>query len=102
MRLALLAVLLLAACADDIATRDYTVTTCPPPPTQGQSIEVCDRGVGQSPRFVTIEACAAELGLTIPAHSWGIASMSPARERCVAEGASALNTIDDVRRALTR
>lgn len=105
MRVALLAALLLAACADDIATRDYTIDVCPPPPAMGSTAwfpETCDRGAGQSPRFVTVEACAAEIGIAIPTGSWGFDSTSPARERCVAAGAAALVTIYDLRDALTR
>lgn len=100
-----LAALLLAACADDIATRDYTVSECPAPPARGSTAyypETCDRGVGQTPRFVTIEACASELGLAIPSGSWGLSSTHPARERCVNAHAAALNTLDDVRTGITR
>ena len=99
----LLAALLTAACADDLATRDYTLTTCPAPFAQSASayeLEVCDRGAGQTPRFVTIEACVAELGLTIPAGTWSMASTHPARERCVMETRAGLNTPADIREGI--
>lgn len=101
----LIAALLLASCADDIATRDYTVSACPAPPARGSTSlypELCDRGAGAAPRFVTIEECARDLALPLPDGSWGIASTHPDRERCVDARAGALNTLDDVRRALTR
>ena len=96
----LFAAMLCAACADDLATRDYTIAECPAPFAQSVTAywpEVCDRGAGQTPRFATVEACVAELGLTIPAGSWGNASTHPARERCVMEMRAALNTPADLR-----
>jgi hypothetical protein len=99
----LLAALLLAACADDLATRDYTVAACPPRiPSSEYAPEVCDRGVGQAPRFVSIEVCIVEVGLPVPTGTWGLDSTHPERARCVAQGAGYLETIDDVRTALTR
>lgn len=102
MRSLLAATLLLAACADDISARDYSIGECPSSPTQGQSVEVCDRGVGQSPRYVSIEECAVELGLTVPSRGPTLTVGHPARERCVAAGGAALNTIDGVRSDLVR
>lgn len=100
----LAAALLLAACADDIATRDYSVTTCPAPPARGSTAyypTACDRGAGQSPRFVTVEACARELGLAIPSGSWGGGGAHPALSRCFTATGVSLETIDEIRGEIT-
>lgn len=96
-----LAATLLVACADDLATRDYTVSVCPARPPAGQSPTLCDRGAGASPRFVTVTACIDELMLRVP-ETWGLGSTHPDSERCAASGGAVLVTIDDVRAALTR
>ena len=96
----LFAAMLCAACADDLATRDYTIAECPAPFAQSvtaYSPEVCDRGAGQSPRFATVEACIAELGLTIPAGSWSYGSTHPQLARCAMETRSSLVTPADLR-----
>ena len=96
----LFAAMLCAACADDLATRDYTIAEGPAPFAQSVTAswpEVCDRGAGQTPRFVTMETCIAELGLAIPAGSWSNGSTHPARERCVMETRAGLVTPADLR-----
>jgi len=96
----MIAALLTVACADDIASRDYTVAACPAPFAQSVTAywpEVCDRGAGQSPRFATVEACVADLGLEIPAGSWSNGSTHPQRERCARETRVGLVTPADLR-----
>ena len=59
MRVAVL-LLLLAGCAPE---RDYTLSRCPDQVVRmGELDEACDRGVGAWPRFVTLDACAIEVG----------------------------------------
>lgn len=95
---------LVAGCAgDDLTARDYTVTTCPPRWGEGtptaMPVEVCDRGVGATPRFVTVESCAADLGARLP-ESFALNGTHPDRARCIAQRGGALVTIADVARVV--
>lgn len=103
----LLAIAFLAlACGTDADTpRDYTYTgACPAPIsptmfTQGVPA-VCDRGIGYSPRFVTIETCADEGGVAVPAMVGGYNAdpSHPAYLRCFQSTPQvAMFTFDDVR-----
>lgn len=56
---------------------------------------VCDRGVGQTPRYVTVEACMEELRLRQGALAVGLNSTSPNYLRC--RPGVLIVTIDDVR-----
>lgn len=96
---ALLALALAAvACgSDDPAGRDYTDAACPSaaasvPP---EDRTVCDRGRGQSPRYVSIDACLAELRLRPASGSAGFNSTSPNYQRC--RTSVSVITLDDVR-----
>jgi len=98
-----IAATLFAGCADDLAARDYTAEACPtPPPPEAAPLadprSVCDRGRGQSPRFVTIRACLDEMRLRAPKHGWGGNSTSPIYARCWP--AVLVHTMDDVRAML--
>lgn len=99
------AFLALACGADADPPRDYTYAgACPAPvsPTMFNRVvpTVCDRGVGYSPRFVTIETCAAEGGVSIPAvvSTVNAEPSHPARLRCF-QGMPQVDlfTYDDVR-----
>ena len=102
MRLNLTATLITAAaiatgCADDIATRDYTLDACPARPRDPTSLGVCDRGAGQVPRLVPVESCVMELGGDTSV-SWGFLSTHPAYERC--RPWVTVATLDDIRAGL--
>lgn len=91
----------LGACGtDDPTGRDYTAEACPSPVAAPDASpvdarDVCDRGRGYSPRFVTIEACLAELRLRAPEWGWGGRSTSPIYLRC--RPGVLVYTLDDVR-----
>jgi hypothetical protein len=62
---ALVAAALLVACASEPgAGRDYTLVACPTATDLGSvsPLEVCDLGVGATPRFVSVRDCAAMAG----------------------------------------
>lgn len=95
--LALLAAL--AGCADDLSTRDYSVSTCPPRPAPPNDPTLCDRGADQHPRFVTLMECILEVRIPIPG-TYGIGTTHPDSDRCAAMGGAVLVTIEDVRTGL--
>ena len=99
--LAIVATLLVACGAESGASRDYTVSACPARPALGQSPTLCDRGVGEEPRFVPVPECVAEVGRPMP-NPWSLGSTHPDSERCAAQGGAVLVTYDDVRTALSR
>lgn len=99
--LAIVATVLVACGAESGASRDYTVSMCPARPAPSQSPTLCDRGVGEEPRFVPVPECVAEIGLPMP-NPWALGSTHPSGERCAAMGGAVLVTYDDVRAALTR
>ena len=81
-RVAVLA-LVLVGCGDDLSARDYSDTACPMAvvPTS-YAPDVCDRGVGYSPRYVAVEACLAELHLAVGRSGFGLASTHPRYSVC--------------------
>lgn len=97
-----IAAALLVGCADDIAARDYTAEACPAP-IADPSVEpidardVCDRGRGYVPRFVSIAACMAEARVRPGTMGWGLRGTSPIFARCWP--AVSVYTLDDVRNA---
>ena len=105
-RLALVLALTLAACGADpnspdanpYAGRTYSrVSPCPPAPAG--EISVCDRGDGQTPRFVSIDECAREVGGTPPL-SGGWNSTHPQRPECLSSARVGLSTIADIWRVV--
>ena len=100
-RLVLLVVLALGCSADltssnPYAGRTYRRTTCPRPPMN--VISMCDRGDGQTPRFVTLDECVAEVGGTLGGvHGWN--STHPQRPECLSTAGVGLSTIEDIWRA---
>jgi len=96
----LIAALLTTACADDIATRDYTVATCPARFAVDDPM-VCDRGPGAAIRFATVARCVADLEAAIPS-TWSLSSTHPDEARCHAATGALLVTLDDVRRSVGR
>ena len=60
--------LLVAGCASEPgAGRDYTLVACPSSAELAGIVgnSVCDRGVGFSPRFVSLNDCETEAGLAL-------------------------------------
>lgn len=90
--------MLTTACGEDLAERDYTDTACPAPVDDDPvtATWVCDRGRGQSPRYVPVAACMEEVRVRATVSGFGLNSTSPNYQRC-RPGVS-LFTIDDVRR----
>lgn len=92
----------LAACGGDGGTssRDYTDTGCPAPvAAPGWEQFACDRGRGQSPRYVSVPSCAQELGLVAAMPQVAtIDSTSPNYAMCRTARVSVV-TIDDVSRS---
>lgn len=90
-----------AACGDDPADRDYTAEACPTPvadPDAGPvaTRDVCDRGRGYSPRFVSVSACMEEARVRPGTMGWGLrASSSPIFSMCWP--AVSVYTFNDVR-----
>jgi hypothetical protein len=97
---AALLVVALTACAPDPMEpqRDYTLTVCPGrvDPTD---TAVCDRGVGYTPRFVTLGQCFADLSASEGSLR---ESAHPSYTRCRAESLILLVRWDDVRIVLGR
>ena len=102
----LLALMLVLGCASDpngsdanpYAGRTYSrVSPCPPAPAG--EIGLCDRGDGQTPRFVSEDACAQEVGGTT---SLGLffSSTHPQRMECLTAARVGLSTIADFWRAV--
>lgn len=84
MRTTLLTLALLATgCAE--SDRDYTLEGECPMRANPSEPAVCDRGVGYTPRFVTIEDCVNEAGLTYSNNYSLSLNTHPARERCLNE-----------------
>lgn len=95
-----IAAALFVGCADDIAARDYTAEACPTPVADpsakpADAREVCDRGRGYAPRFVSVRACMEEARVRPGAAGWGLRSTSPVFARCWP--AVSVYTLDDVR-----
>ncbi len=100
-RLALVLALAFTACAPDptspdanpYAGRTYSrVSPCPTAPTG--MIGLCDRGDGQTPRFVSDDDCVREVGGD-PNQSRGWNSTHPQRIECLASSRVGLTTIAD-------
>lgn len=94
---ALLAAALLVACSSE---RDYSLTACPARvAAAGDLDEACDRGSGESPRFVTLDACALEVGRNdLAGRPRSYSCSHPNRSVCAVSSGfpRVLCTIDDV------